>query len=55
MYFLIRKKTLVYKIFQTLYDNNLALGLHFHSSSDDLGFVSRSLLCQKYKLQIVCF
>ena len=34
-------------------DYNCAWGLHFHCRFDDLDFVSRSHVCQKYKLQIV--
>ena len=42
------------KIFQILLYYNLACGLHFDSRFDDLDFVSRSQVCQKYKLQTVC-
>ena len=38
-----------------MHDYDLAQGLHFHCIFDDLGFVSRSQMCQKYKLQIVLF
>ena len=34
--------------------DNLAWDQHCHSRFDDLDFVSRSQLCQKYKLQIAC-
>ena len=43
------------KIFQMLHDYNLALGLNFQSRFDDFDSVSRSQVCQKYKLQIVLF
>ena len=42
-------------LFQTLQNYNRARGLHFHCRFDDLDFVSRSPVCQKYKLQIVLF
>ena len=38
-----------------LHGYNLAWGLHCQSRFDDLDFVSRSQVYQKYKLQIVCF
>ena len=41
------------KIFQTLHDYSLAWYLHFHGRFDDLDFVSRSQVYQKYKLQIL--
>ena len=43
------------KVFQTLRDYNLAWGLQCHSRLDDFDFVSKSQVCQKYKLQIACF
>ena len=43
------------KIFQTLYDHNLAQDLCFSCRVDDLDFVSRSQMCQNYKVQIVLF
>ena len=47
-------RTLLYwESFQTLHDNKLAWGLHFHCRFDD--FVSGLQVCQKYKLQIVRF
>ena len=36
-------------------DHNSAQILHFHCRLYDLFFVSRSQVCQKYKLQIVLF
>ena len=35
-----------------LHDYNLASGLHFCCKFDELDFVSRSQVCQKYKLQL---
>ena len=46
-------RRLLNEMFQTLHDYNLAQGLHFHCRFDDLDFVTRSQLCQKYILQIV--
>ena len=43
------------RAFKTLHDYNLAWDLHFHCRFDDLDFVSRSQVCQKYKVQIVLF
>ena len=40
---------------QTLHDYNLGQGLHFHFRLDDLDLGSRSQVCQKHQLQIVCF
>ena len=49
--FLIWKKK-SHKIFKTLHDY-LAWGLHCPCRFDDLDFVSRLQVCQKYKLQIM--
>ena len=40
-------------VFQTLYDNNLAMDLTVHTIFDDLDLISRSQVCQNYSLQIV--
>ena len=37
------------EIFKTLHGYNFAQDLHFNCSFDDLDFVSRSQMCQKYK------
>ena len=41
-------KTLYSKIFQTLHCYYFAVGLCHHCGVDDLNFVSRSQVCQKY-------
>ena len=43
------------KIFQTVHNYDPAWGLHCHSRLDELDFVSKSQVCQEYKLQILCF
>ena len=43
------------EIFQTLHDYNLAWDLQVRTWFDDLDLVSRSHMCQKHKVQIVCF
>ena len=60
-YFLIWSKLLCWpflgccqsKVFKTSHDYNLAWDLHWHFKFDNL--VSRSQVCQKHTLQIVCF
>ena len=55
-YHLLEHKFLpVYDTFNSLHHYNLTWGLHFYCGFDDLDFVSRSQVCQKYKLQIVLF
>ena len=42
------------EIFHILYDNILVCSLHCYFWFNDIDLVSRSQLCQKHKLQLVC-
>ena len=47
--------TLTVRSFKLCMIITLLGGLHFHCTFDDIDFVSRSQVCQKYKLQNVLF